>query len=102
MSRLSDSIINDMQLFDSFRVEMFKEYLRHYDDKGDSWKDCDEFDLLQLLRESISSYSIISNPNHFIDIANFCLFLYYNVTWRNVELKKQTVNIDDLYKKEGS
>jgi fructosamine-3-kinase len=71
---------DDLELFDRFNTEMYKEYIRHYPKNGDSWKTTNEYYLLNLLRQSIQTntfYELENNPSHFIDIANFALFCYY-------------------------
>jgi hypothetical protein len=72
--------MDDLELFDRFNTEMYKEYMRHYPKNGDSWKTCIKPYLLNLLDQSIEKHTtkeLEANPSHFIDIANFALFCYY-------------------------
>jgi hypothetical protein len=84
---------DDLELFDRFNTEMWKEYMRHYPKNGDGWKACSKAKLLDLLDNSVKNYSIddlMMNPSHFIDIANFALFCYYRFSesCTNIEDKK--------------
>lgn len=71
---------SDLELFEKFKVEMLKEYYKHYSKNGDSWKDCEPYHLFSLLLGSVEKHSfnqLKENPSHFIDVANFSLFCYY-------------------------
>jgi hypothetical protein len=79
---------DDLELFDRFNTEMYREYMRHYPKNRDSWKTCDKGRLFDLLFKSVnkSQPEMERNPSHFIDIANFALFCYYSFcTERKVE-----------------
>jgi hypothetical protein len=74
-------VIDDQEFFFRFHQKMFQEYMIHYDKRRDSWKDCSESDILNYLKSSIDKHDFISlkeNPEHFVDIANFALFCYFN------------------------
>ena len=56
------------ELYDFFD-EMFNEVFRHFEYKGNSWKDCDLTFLKQQLQKCIDT-------EDWVDAANFCFFLH--------------------------
>ena len=73
----SEGIVkNDLNLF----VEAMKnEYLKHYPNQGDSWKTCEVEWLNTLASRSMLEFfedKNLENPDHLLDVANFCAFLW--------------------------
>ena len=71
-----------------------KEYMRHYPKNGDSWKTCDLQWLIDLTERAMLAFfddtdnDVVDNPEHLIDIANFCAFLWYRTSQEETKLRK--------------
>ena len=66
--------------YDAFVTGMVTEYNRHWNKNGDSWKIMKPFALYDLMVDNITSFKdLMSNPNHLFDIANYAMFLWYNI-----------------------
>lgn len=67
--------------FQNFHSEMLKEYDRHYPDKGNSWMTCDVKLLKDVLIDHMMDWVENENrPDHLIDVANLCDFVWYRLT----------------------
>jgi len=65
----------------NFFKGMIDEYNRHYPKHGDSYICCDINILYNLLiqSENKSKLTVMYNPSHLFDIANYCMFLYTQI-----------------------
>jgi hypothetical protein len=74
--------------YDAFVTGMVTEYNKHWNKDGDSWKILKSTALYDLLDGSSCEYKdLLKNPNHLFDIANYAMFLWYNIQ------KEQSDNI---------
>ena len=70
---------SDNNLFVIFKKLMRKEYLRHYPTHQDEWKEWEIDNFISFVSntlQSVSDSELRINPNHLIDIANYCLLLH--------------------------
>ena len=69
-------VTESTKLFEPFFIEMVKEYIRHYPEKGDSWKIMSVSELETSLDVAYRDYKENHNKSQLVDIANFCLFIF--------------------------
>lgn len=74
MHEIEDVITED---FAPFFSKMINEMVKHYPEKGDSWKIMSELGLGILLKKSILEFdNKMISIEHLVDVANFCAMVY--------------------------
>ena len=72
--------------FMPFIEAMREEYLRHYPEKGDSWKTCDIQYLWKVLDRATQRQDYrVNSIDHLIDIANICAMLWLRTSEKTGE-----------------
>ena len=69
--------ITNKECFDSFIEEMRKVLKAHNPEKGNSWRELSEHELVDNLLEEVHEFEIKNDPDHeLIDIANSAYLLW--------------------------
>ena len=77
-----------MRDFKEFDNAMDAEYMRHFPEKGDSWKTCNIRYLWDKLR-STTSYMPVSDPGHLLDVALMCRMI-----WTRYHSSEQSTKVE--------
>ena len=78
-----------MKDFKEFDSAMDAEYMRHFPEKGDSWKTC-EVEYLWSELHRITQYIPVNNVSHLLDIASVCRMI-----WTRYHSSASTLNWEE-------